>query len=191
MNSKKKDRFLLVISAPSGAGKTTVVRRLLKAHPELSYSISLTTRPRRAGEKENVDYYFTTRAKFKELISKNRLAEWAIVHGHYYGTLKPTLRKNHPVLLDIDVQGGRQIKKAFPEAILIFILPPSFKELKRRLVKRHTDDIREINRRLKNARKELRSRKYYDYAVVNKDLNKAVKDIAAIIKAERLRVIKR
>ena len=191
MNNKKRDRFLLVISAPSGAGKTTVVRSLLKAHPELAYSISLTTRPPRPGEKEKVDYYFTTRARFKKLISKKRLAEWATVHGHYYGTLKSTLRKNRPLLLDIDVQGGRQIKKAFPEAILVFILPPSFKELKRRLVKRHTDDIREINKRLKAARKELCALKYYDYTVVNKDLNKAVKDIEAIIEAEKLRVRKR
>jgi guanylate kinase len=186
--NKKRKRLILVISAPSGAGKTTVVHRLLKAHPEFIYSVSLTTRSPRLGEKENVDYCFTSKARFKKLISQNRLAEWALVHGHYYGTLKSTLKQNHPVLLDIDVQGGRQIKRSFPEAILIFILPPSFKELKRRLVKRHTDDIQEINRRLRTARKELSSLKYYDYAVVNKDLKKAVKDIEAIIQAERLRV---
>lgn len=187
--NKKNKRLLIVISAPSGAGKTTLIRRLLQRHPELNYSISLTTRDRRPGERQKVDYYFTTTNRFKKLIREKKLAEWALVHGHYYGTPKSNLKINQPTLLDIDVQGGRQIKAAYPEAVLIFILPPSFKELKRRLILRHRDDSKEINKRLRNSRKEMHCfRRYYDYAVVNDDLDKALEDIEAILLVERLKV---
>lgn len=158
------------------------MRRLLKIFPHFFYSVSLTTRPRRGKEKNNVDYCFITEEKFKKLISENKLAEWAVVHHNYYGTPRAPLMRHKQVLLDIDVQGAKQIKKAMPEAILIFIVPPSIEELKRRLIKRHTDNPEEIKKRLNIAKKELRSLKEYDYAVVNNDLNQAIKDIHAIIK---------
>ena len=189
MNKKnrKRKKLLIVISSPSGGGKTTLVCRLLKIFPHFFYSISLTTRPRRSNEKNNVDYHFITEDRFKKLISEKRLAEWAVVHGHYYGTPKAPILNHQQVLLDIDVQGARQIKKAIPQAILIFIVPPSLKELERRLIKRHTDNPDEIKKRLNIAKKELRSLKEYDYAVVNNDLNQAIKEIHAIILAESLR----
>lgn len=184
----KKKNLIIVISSPSGGGKTTLVRKILKRHPYFFYSISLTTRPKRPGEKNGVDYYFTTLSRFKRLISQKKLAEWAIVHGNYYGTLKSSLTQHRNVLLDIDVQGARQIKKTFPDAVLIFILPPSLKELKKRLTRRHTDNPEEIKKRLIVAKKEMRSVKDYDYRVVNRELHNAVKEIEAIILAEKLRV---
>jgi len=185
--NKKRKRLLIVISSPSGGGKSTLIRRLLKIFPNFFFSISLTTRPRRSGEKNKVDYHFITKEKFKKLISEKKLAEWAVVHGHYYGTPKAPLLQHQRVLLDIDVQGARQIKKTMPHAILIFILPPSLKELERRLIKRHTDNPKEIKKRLNIAKKELRSLKEYAYAVVNKDLNQAIKEVRAIILAESLK----
>ncbi len=183
-----KKNLILIISSPSGGGKTTLVHRILKAHPDFFYSVSLTTRPERPGEKNGVDYRFITEGRFKRLISQNGLAEWAVVHGHYYGTLKGPLMRHRQVLLDIDVQGAKQIKKSYPAAVLVFILPPSLKELRRRLIKRHTDKPDEIRKRLKIAKKELCSLKYYDYAVVNRNLNQALKEISAIILAENLRI---
>lgn len=184
-------KSIFVVSSPSGGGKTTIVKRLLKRHPEIYYSISATTRPKRPGEKNRRDYHFMTEEKFKKLLLKKEFIEWAIVHGHCYGTLKAPLKKHREVLLDIDVQGAMQIKKALPaESVLIFILPPSFEELRRRLVRRHTDNPAEIKRRLKIAKKELGYLRRYDYAVVNRDINQALREIDSIIAAERLRVEK-
>jgi guanylate kinase len=131
-----------------------------------------------------------TDEKFKKLLLKKEFIEWAVVHGHCYGTLKAPLKKHRESLLDIDVQGAMQIKKILPRSILIFILPPSFKELKRRLVRRHTDNLPEIKRRLKIAKKELGYLKRYDYAVINRNINQALREIDSIIVAQRLRVEK-
>jgi guanylate kinase len=188
--NKRRKKLIFVISSPSGGGKTTLVQKVLTSYPDFFYSISLSTRAKRPGEQNGIDYNFVTMERFKKLIAQKKLAEWAVVHGHYYGTLNKPIMRHNRVLLDIDVQGAKQIKKAYPGAILVFILPPSLKELKRRLIKRHTDNREEIKKRLNIVKKELRALKCYDYAVINRDLNQAFKELNAIILAESLKIAK-
>ena len=175
---------IFVISAPSGAGKTTLGRMVLKRFKQLSYSISHTTRSPRAGEKEGVDYFFISREEFEKRIQKKRWAEWARVHDNYYGTsldfIQDKIREGADLLLDIDVQGARLIKASFPEAITIFIAPPSFKVLEERLRKRGTDSQEVIQKRLRNAGAEMDQQDFYEHVVVNDDLDRAALDLASI-----------
>ena len=175
---------LFIVSAPSGAGKTTLCQALRHRYPDLLYSISHTTRTPRPGEQNGVDYFFTSPGEFKQGIRNRFWAEWAEVHGNFYGTsaafLKQGLANGHGVLLDIDVQGTRQILTRFPDSVTIFIMPPSINELKARLEKRGTDDPRVVARRLENAEKEIAQRQLYRHVIVNDDLAQATADLIAL-----------
>ncbi|GAB5045967.1 guanylate kinase [Thermodesulfovibrio sp. TK110] len=181
---------IFVISAPSGAGKTTLCSRLLKALPDLKMSISHTTRKPRHGEIDGVDYFFVDKKTFEKMIANEEFIEWAEVYGNFYGTSKniifQLIKQGYDILLDIDTQGAKSIKKIYPETILIFILPPSMEELERRLLQRNEDkDI--IKRRLSKAGEEISQYKFYDYIVINDNLEKALNDLLCIICAERLK----
>ena len=187
----KERGLLIVISAPSGTGKTTLCHMLLKEFPEMEFSVSYTTRKPRKGEVNGRDYFFVDEETFKRMIEENDFLEWARVYGNYYGTsrsqVEKALREGRDLLLDIDVQGALQVKKNMPEAVLIFIMPPSLKELERRLRKRGTDDEKTIEKRLKVAREEIKQAVHYDYIVVNDELEVAFTKLKAIITAERCR----
>lgn len=176
--------MIFVISGPSGCGKSTLVKRALAEIEDTDFSISYTTREKRKGEIEGQDYYFVSIDEFKEKIKEEKLIEWALVHGNYYGTSrreveKKGLRKN--ILLDIDVQGARQVKERFKKAEFIFILPPVFSELKSRLVKRGQDKPDVIAKRLEVAKKEIRDYPRFDFIIINDDLEQAVRELKAII----------
>jgi len=178
-----------VISAPSGTGKTTLCRMLLKQMDRVVFSVSHTTRPPRPGEVDGVDYHFVTKEVFLSMIKQGAFLEWAEVHGHFYGTSKEgvlkQLAEGLDVLLDIDVQGARQVKKSFPEAIMIFILPPTFQELERRLRSRGTEDEASLKVRIGNAKKEVLAAPEYDYILINDVLEEALDNFKSIIKANR------
>ena len=184
--------IIIVISAPSGAGKTTICRRLAGKLDKLEYSVSCTTRPKRPGESNRIDYYFMTEGEFMKTARSGGFAEWALVHGHHYGTpkkpLERLLNKGYDVIMDIDVQGGLNIKKSYPEAVLIFVMTPTFKELEKRLRARKKDSDDTMRRRLRNARKELKSLPRYEYLVINDELKRAEKDVEAVIEAEHKRI---
>jgi len=183
---------LIILSGPSGVGKTTLRRRIQKKIDPLSFSISWTTRPPRPGEKPDQDYHFVSPEQFEKQIQREGFLEWARVHNDYYGTpSKPAqtwLRQGRDVLLDIDVQGAGQVKRKMPEAVSIFILPPSREELKRRLARRRTESPQALRLRLRNAEKELADWPRFDYAVINAELHDALKSLLAIIQAQRCRV---
>lgn len=191
---RQKRGSLFVISAPSGAGKTTLCQKLIKIVPDLKFSVSYTTRKPRAGEIDGVHYSFVDEDEFRAMIEEGEFVEWAQVHGNFYGTSKRRIEnmvnEGFDVILDIDVQGGRQIKEHFPDSILIFVLPPSMDELKKRLTGRMSDDEDMIKKRLKNAIAEIREYKNYDYVIINDTLDDALEDMAAIIIAERVRASK-
>ncbi|HDD35492.1 MAG TPA: guanylate kinase [Candidatus Desulfofervidus auxilii] len=186
---------IFVISAPSGAGKTTLIRLLKSRFPKIVFSVSCTTRSPRPKEKHGKDYFFIKENEFKEMIRRGEMLEWAKVHGHYYGTplkfVKERLAAGEDIILDIDVQGARQVKEKLPEATLIFILPPSWEELKRRLFKRSTESLEEINKRLKAAQKEIKAAETFDFIVINDEINKALKELEAIMLASKAKVEKR
>jgi len=180
--------MLFIISGPSGAGKTTLVRRVLVDLENIDFTISHTTRKIRNGEEEGKDYYFISDDEFKKMIEEDKLAEWAIVHGSYYGTSKREIEKKGvkgDLLLDIDIQGAQQMRKRAKKAIFIFILPPLFQELKRRLEFRSLESSASIQNRLENAQKEIRHYNQFDYIVVNDDLEKAVLELESIIRCTR------
>lgn len=183
--------LLLVLSAPSGAGKTTLAHRFRARHADAVFSVSATTRPPRGAERDGVDYHFVGPERFAELVAAGAFAEWAEVHGQRYGTLRATvdeaLRAGRVALFDIDVQGGSQLKEAFPrEAATVFVLPPGLDELERRLRGRSTDSDEIIRRRLAAARAEAaRGLASYDYVVVNDDLERALEALDAIAAHER------
>ncbi len=182
---------MFVISAPSGAGKTTVCQRALETVPDLAYSISHTTRPPRYGEKDGIDYFFVSEDEFCRMKDQRDFLEWAFVHGNYYGTarkqISDCLESGKDILLDIDVQGARQVRDQISDAILIFILPPSWEVLEERLKKRQSDDEEALRLRLANARGEVKAIREYDYIIVNDDLEEAVNDLTCIVQAERCR----
>ncbi|MFI5362607.1 MAG: guanylate kinase [Elusimicrobiota bacterium] len=181
---------LLIISAPSGAGKTTICRKLLARRKDLRYSISCTTRSPRLGEKDGKAYFFLDRDEFKRRIARHEFLEWAMVHDEYYGTprhfVDSVIKTGDNVIMAIDVQGAMSIRRKHPTAILVFVLPPSLDALKSRLVNRR-DPIEAVNKRLTNSRGELAAAKDYDYVVINDDLEKAVAQISCILTAETLR----
>jgi len=181
---------LYVVAAPSGAGKTTLVRLLLEREPAVRLSISWTTRGPRPGEVHGREYHFTTVDEFQAMISRQEFLEWAEVHGNFYGTSKKwiadRLAEGSDVLLEIDWQGAQQVRSLFPGAIGIFILPPSMEELTRRLTGRGTDAPEVIERRLAAARAEMRHVGEFDYVIVNDQLEQALDDLCAVVRAARL-----
>jgi len=183
---------LFVVSAPSGAGKTTLCREVRLRVPELAYSVSYTTRGPRPGEVDGTDFRFVTEATFREMLARGEFAEWATVHGNLYGTsartLESALAAGDDVLLDIDTQGAAQLRRRYPEAVLVFIVAPSMADLARRLRERRSDAEREIARRLQRAREEIPLWRHYDYLIVNRDVKEAMEQLTAIIHAERCRV---
>lgn len=183
---------LYIISSPSGAGKSTLLNKLfteMKINHPMEFSISHTTRQMREGEIDGVHYYFVSQEEFKRMISNNEFVEWAQVFDNYYGTSKINIEKNikngTDVFLDIDWQGARQIRKVFPEAKSIFILPPSLKELEKRLIGRGQDSIETIKNRMSKAKNEIIHYGEYDYVIVNDDLNQAYQQLRSIIIAEQ------
>ncbi|HNM63398.1 MAG TPA: guanylate kinase, partial [Accumulibacter sp.] len=169
---------LYILTAPSGAGKTTLVRHLLENDPAMRVSVSHTTRRPRTGEREGIEYYFIALDEFREKIRRDDFLEWAEVHGNFYGTsrtgIEAALCAGQDVLLEIDWQGARQVRKAFPAAIGVFILPPSLHALEQRLRERATDSAQTIARRLDAARDEMRHADEFDYVIINDDLQRAL-----------------
>lgn len=189
--AKERSRgLLIVVSSPSGAGKTTLCHRLIDEFPDIVFSVSYTTRPSRRGEEEGVDYHFVDEPTFATMAERGDFAEWAEVHQHRYGTtvsaVNQALQGGRHVLFDIDYQGGRQLKAKFEkEAILVFVLPPSLSELSARLRKRATDDPDVIDRRLHKAHDELKQYGLYSYLIVNDDLPRAYDRLRAIYLAQQ------
>lgn len=189
MSMKSKKGTLFVFSGPSGAGKGTIVSELLRRMDGLAYSVSCTTRAPREGERDGVDYHFISDDEFTEHVEAGDFLEWADVHGHRYGTLKAdvleALEDGRNVVLEIDVQGALQVKKAMPDAVTIFIAPPSLEELARRLRERGSEDERERSLRLANARRELLEMPRYELAVVNDDLASTVNAVEKFMRSHR------
>jgi len=190
----KSPGLVVILSSPSGTGKTTICRKLISRHNDFIFSISATTRPQRGKEKNNIDYHFLSETQFDNMVKENKLAEWAYVFEHRYGTplteIDKALNHNKVLLCDIDVQGGMSLKEIYPLAVTIFLIPPSFTELKRRLSSRRTDSAHQKAVRLETATKELQFWHRYDYLVLNKDLKNATNEVDMIIAAERLRSIR-
>ena len=190
--TRQRRGLLIVLSSPSGAGKSTISRMLLEADDNITMSISATTRPMRPGEVDGVDYHFVDTAKFEALIKADEVAEWAYVFDHMYGSpkepIKEALKAGKDTLFDIDWQGTQQLEYAFrTDLVLIFILPPSMRELERRLHERATDSEEIIASRMKRAAGEIGHWAEYDYVLINDDMDKCLQDVRAIIAAERLR----
>lgn len=187
------DFLLLILSSPSGAGKTTLTRMLLEQCPELRFSVSHTTRAPRGNEVDGRDYHFVDRGRFIELVAQGVFLEWAEVHGNLYGTSKAEIERARAtagctgMIFDIDYQGARQIKAAVPGAVSVFILPPSLAELERRLRGRGTEDDETRSRRLDNARMEIEHYAIFDYVILNDELDRAYTDLRSIVFAERCR----
>jgi guanylate kinase len=177
---------LIVLSAPSGSGKTTIAREILRRHPELRFSVSATTRPKREYETDGKDYFFLTKEEFESKIQNNALAEWEQIYGNYYGTLRSeidsALRSGTAMMFDIDVKGALSIKQQYPDdTILIFITPPSIEVLTERLHNRKTEDVATIRRRLERVPMEMAKAVEFDTSIVNDDLQKAISDVDAVI----------
>jgi guanylate kinase len=183
---------LFVVSAPSGAGKTTLCREMRLRLSDLAYSVSVTTRPPRPGEINGTDFTFVNEAEFQAMLARSELAEWATVHNNLYGTpaapMEAALREGRDVLLDIDTQGAAQLRARYPEAVLIFIVAPSMAELEQRLRERRSDPGSAITTRLERARHEVALWRRYDYLIVNRDVKEAMEQLSCIIQAERSRV---
>ena len=184
----KHQAKLFVFAAPSGSGKTTILKEVLSSHPEFVFSISATTRKRRSSEKEGVDYYFITEEEFKKKIDAGEFIEWEKFYDYYYGTLKSQIERNLEnglsTVLEVDVKGAVNIKKVFANSVLIFIAPPSIEELKKRLIKRNTETDGDLKKRIERAEMELSFKEKFDYVVSNIDLEKAKQEVKEIINKE-------
>jgi guanylate kinase len=189
MNYRQKKGNLLVVSAPSGAGKSTLCNKICETEPTIRQSVSYTTRKPRPGEVDGVQYSFIDEDEFRSMIIEGDFLEWAEVHGNFYGTSKKRIedmmQQGIDVILDIDVQGAKQIRKIFPDSVLIFIMPPSMEELRQRLTGRESDAEDVIEKRLKNAHGEIKEYNHYDYVIVNDLIENALNDFRSIIAAER------
>jgi guanylate kinase len=182
--------MLFVITGPSGCGKSTLIKKVRRALGDLAFSVSHTTRPPRPSEKDGVDYHFVSERDFKRMVREERFLEHACVHGFLYGTSRAEVVKKgrrRDVVLDIDVQGARQVRRRAPGAVHVFIMPPVAAELRRRLEKRHEDTPQAVERRLRNARAEVRAYGEFDFVVVNDDLDRAAADLKSVIVASRRR----
>lgn len=187
--------FLLVLSSPSGGGKSTIARKLVQGRDDVAFSVSATTRPMRPGETDGKDYHFLSDEEFDRRLESGGFLEWATYDGCRYGTLVSEVQRifeeGSNVLLDIEIEGARQVRRQFPDAVTVFVLPPSGAELAARLRRRDTESEEQVARRLARAQEELRAAGEYDYVVVNDDLVVAVEQVAAIVEAESLRVSRR
>jgi len=187
----KRKGILYIVSAPSGAGKTTLCREVLDIFPGLRHSVSFTTRPPRSGEVHGKDYFFVAKDEFERMVREEQFAEWAEVHGNFYGTAFSTLAESREngidLILDIDCQGARLLKDKQVAGVNIFILPPSYAELKRRLEGRDSDEADVIATRMNNAAAEIREARWYDYIIVNDVFTRAVEELRSIIIAEHQR----
>jgi guanylate kinase len=180
--------MLFVISGPSGCGKSTLIKKVRRGLGDLDFSVSHTTRAPRRSEKDGIDYYFVPEKTFERMVREKRFIEWARVHGHLYGTSRAEVERKgrrRDIILDIDVQGARQVRARVPGAVLIFVMPPVAGELRRRLERRHEDSPEAVERRLRNARSEIRAYDEFDFVVVNDDLDRAAADLKAVIVASR------
>jgi guanylate kinase len=187
----KREGLLFIISAPSGAGKTTLCKEVIDIFPNLRHSVSYTTRSPRPGEVHGRDYFFISPAEFERMVTAGEFAEWAEVHGNRYGTAIKTLEgyraEGIDVILDIDCQGARQLKERYREGVFVFILPPNFHELRRRLDMRNSDSAEVKERRIKCAADEIKESRWYDYVIVNDVYSKAVEELKAVLIAEQCR----
>ncbi|MBI1823973.1 MAG: guanylate kinase [Nitrospirae bacterium] len=192
IEGSSKQGQLFIVSAPSGAGKTSLCRRVMEEVKNLKTSVSYTTRARRQGESDGIDYFFVDRDQFRTMIENNEFLEYAEVHGNLYGTSRSQLmslqKQGYDVLLDIDAQGAMQLKKKYKEGVYIYILPPSFEVLKSRLVERNSDSPEEIARRLKKAREEIWNYREYYYLIINDDFEGALESLKAIVISERIKM---
>ena len=190
----KREGLAFVISAPSGAGKTTLVRRVMEQLPDLHFSVSYTTRSPRAKEREGEDYHFVSRSAFREMVERDEFLEWAEVLGNWYGTalagVKDFILKGRDLILDIDSQGAKKVKEKLDQTVLIYILPPSPEALRERLVNRGLDSPEMIRYRLAGAYRDIEEAHWYQYVIVNERIEEAVEQLKAIIIAERCRKVK-
>ncbi|MDY4561696.1 guanylate kinase [Peptostreptococcus porci] len=190
----KKKGLLIVISGPSGAGKGTICKKLVEKHENINLSVSATTRKPREGEIEGVSYYYKSKSEFENMIDNDEFLEFAKIYENYYGTPKKTIfdeiNKGNDVILEIEMQGAMQIKKSYPEAVFVFILPPSLSELKSRIVGRGTETNAQIEMRFNSAYNEIKLVGEYDYFVFNNVVEKSVEDIENIIMSEKMKVIR-
>jgi len=177
---------LIVFSAASGAGKTTIVKEILKEFPQIIFSISATTRPRRENERDGIEYFFLTEAEFRKMIENDEFIEWEEFYDYYYGTQKSFINDNidagKPVLLELDVKGALTIKRLYPYAHLIYISPPSFEELVKRLRQRNTESESDFKKRIDRAKMELSLKDQFEYIIENKDLNTAITEAKSLVK---------
>jgi guanylate kinase len=182
---------LFIITSPSGGGKGTLIREVLRSVPKVGYSVSFTTRRQRVGEEHGKHYYFVSRAEFEKKVAEGEFLEWANVHGNLYGTSRAQvaseLNLGRDIILEIDVQGAESVKKITPEAIGVFILPPSFEVLRERLKARRTESPDDLQMRLRNSKTEVGRWKEFDYVIINDEINRATLDLQAVFLAERLR----
>lgn len=189
-----KRGLLMVVSGPSGCGKGTVLGRLLKENPNVFYSVSATTRAPRPGEVEGVHYFFLSKEQFEEKIKTGGMLEYANYVENYYGTPAQAVEDQrslgHDVILEIEIQGAMQVKAKCPDAVMVFVSPPSMEELKRRLIDRKTESEEVVNNRLKTAEKEMKAISKYDYVVVNDEVENAVSSLKAILQAEKCRTVR-
>ena len=184
--------ILFVVSSPSGGGKGTLIQRVLKQVPNLSYSVSYTTRAPRNGEIDGREYFFVTTEQFEKMVAGNEFLEWAVVHSKLYGTARQQvvreISEGHDIILEVDVQGAASVRALLADAVSIFILPPSFEVLKQRLQARGTDSPEELDLRLRNAPMELKDYSAFQYVILNDDLDRAANQMTAIVHAERARL---